>query len=255
MLNLVDTHAHIDMIKRISADEVVKNAAEFGVTKIIQAATDPGDISFVMDITRKYDSVYGLLGIHPTEAKTWTDDLTEKISTLVKSNPKIIGIGETGLDYYHDTSFNDLQKEVFIKHIKLANSLNLPLNVHDREAHEDCFEVLQKHNIGSKVIMHCFSGDIGFAQKCVEAGYYLGIGGVVTFKNAKILKEVAAQMPLENIVLETDAPFLAPTPHRGEENQPAYVKFIAQEIAQLRGISIEEVARVTTQNVRGIFKI
>jgi TatD DNase family protein len=242
------------MIKEISAEEAVKNAVGVGVDKIIEAATEPDDFPAVIKLVNTYEEVYGLLGVHPTEAKNWHDGLIKEITALAQ-NPKIVGIGEIGLDYYHDRNFIDLQKKVFIEQIRLANSLELPINVHDRDAHEDCFEILQRHNDGSKVVMHCFSGDLEFARKCVDAGYYLGIGGVVTFKNAKALKEVAAQIPLEYIVLETDTPFLAPTPHRGEENQPAYVRLIAEEIAVLRGISVEETARVTTSSAGDIFGI
>jgi TatD DNase family protein len=249
---LVDTHAHLNMLD--NAEAAVQNAAAAGVGKIIVPATGMDDLAQVVDLAQKYENVYGILGIHPTDVGV--NELDEgEISRLAVGEPKIVGIGEIGLDYYHDKSFIDAQKDVFIRLIKLANKLNLPINVHDREAHEDTFEILQGVNQGSKVIMHCFSGDLGFAQKCVAAGYYIGIGGVVTFKNARALKEVAAKIPLESIVLETDAPFLAPVPHRGEKNEPAYVKFVAEEIANLRGVSFDEVARVTTQNVEEIFKI
>ncbi len=230
-------------------DSAVKNFP--GI--IIFPATEPDDWPEVIEATQKYENVYGLLGIHPTEGDKCQGE--DEIRRLVAQNPKIIGIGEIGLDYHHNDCVADVQKDVFARLIKLANELNLPLNVHDRDAHEDVFEILQGVNGGSKVVMHCFSGDLAFAQKCVEAGFYIGIGGVVTFKNAHALKEVAANVPLTKIVLETDAPFLAPVPHRGEKNEPAYVKFVAEEIARLRGISFKEVERVTTQNVRDIFKI
>ena len=207
-----------------------------------------------MDLVNKYDNVYGMLGIHPSEVKSWDDSFIEKIKNYAK-NSKIAAIGEIGLDYYWDKSFNDLQKEVFIKQIKLANELNLPIDIHDREAHKDTYDIIQEHNNGSKVIMHCFSGSVEFARECVKAGFYLGIGGVVTFKNAVKMKEVAKDVPLEKILLETDAPYLTPVPFRGKENQPAYVKYIAEEIASLRGISVEEVAQITTENARTAFNI
>jgi TatD DNase family protein len=239
---LVDTHAHLNMLD--DPDAAVRNFPG----KIIVPATEPDDWAVVIELTEKYENVYGMLGVHPTEADKFKD-------LILPFPPKIIGIGEIGLDYHHNDCPPDVQKDVFIRLIKLANSSNLPLNVHDREAHEDVFEILQGVNVGSKVVMHCFSGDLAFARRCVDAGYYLGIGGVVTFKNAHALKEVAAQIPLENIVLETDAPFLAPVPHRGEKNEPAYVKFVAEEIANLRGVPLEEIEQVTTQNVRDIFGI
>lgn len=251
---LIDTHSHINMIKNADLDGIVATAAEFGVRKIVVPAASSDDIDVIMDIVAKYENVYGYLGIHPSDAKDWNDGLEEKITELVKS-PKIVGIGEIGLDYYWDKSYNELQKEVFIKQIKLANKLDLPINVHDRDAHGDTFETIQEHNKNSTVIMHCFSGSPEFAKECVKAGYYIALGGVVTFKNAKKMKEVAIQIPLEKLLLETDAPYLTPVPHRGEENQPAYVKFVAEEIANLRGISFEELAQITTQNAEKVLGI
>ena len=241
---LIDTHAHLYMLE--DADAAVKNFDG----KIIVPATEPADFPVILELCEKYENVYGMFGIHPTEAHNFPLSVFN-----FPFSKKIIGIGEIGLDYHHDASTADAQKDVFTRLIKLANELNLPMNVHDREAHEDVWEILQENNAGSKVIMHCFSGDLAFAWACVEAGYYIGVGGVVTFKNAHILKEVAAGVPLQNIVLETDTPFLAPVPHRGAPNEPAYVRFVAEEIARLRGISPEEVAKVTTQNVRDIFKL
>ncbi len=244
---LIDTHSHINMIEGLSLDEVILNAYDAGVKKIIVPSAYRNDIDVVMQLVEKYENVYGYLGIHPSEVKDFDDSLLERISDLAK-NPKILGIGEIGLDYYWDKSFVDLQKEVFIKQIKLANALDLPINIHDREAHKDTFDIIQEHNKNSTVIMHCFSGSPEFALECIKAGYYIALGGVVTFKNAKKMKEVAAQIPLDRLLLETDAPYLTPVPHRGEENQPAYVKFVAQEIAAIREITVEEVANATTVN-------
>lgn len=251
---MIDTHSHINMIEGLSLDEIIKNAFDNGIDKIIVPSAYPADMENIMDLVNKYDNVYGMLGIHPSEVKSWDDSFIEKIKNYAK-NSKIAAIGEIGLDYYWDKSFNDLQKEVFIKQIKLANELNLPIDIHDREAHKDTYDIIQEHNNGSKVIMHCFSGSVEFARECVKAGFYLGIGGVVTFKNAVKMKEVAKDIPLERILLETDAPYLTPVPFRGKENQPAYVKYVAEEIASLRGISVEEVARITTENAKTVFNI
>lgn len=251
---MIDTHSHINMIEGLSLDEIIKNAFDNGIDKIIVPSAYPADMENIMDLVNKYDNVYGMLGIHPSEVKSWDDSFIEKIKDYAK-NSKIAAIGEIGLDYYWDKSFNDLQKEVFIKQIKLANELNLPIDIHDREAHKDTYDIIQEHNNGSKVIMHCFSGSVEFARECVKAGFYLGIGGVVTFKNAVKMKEVAKDIPLERILLETDAPYLTPVPFRGKENQPAYVKYVAEEIASLRGISVEEVAQITTENAKTVFNI
>lgn len=251
---MIDSHSHINMIESLSLDEIIKNAFDNGIDKIIVPSAYPADMENIMDLVNKYDNVYGMLGIHPSEVKSWDDSFIEKIKNYAK-NSKIAAIGEIGLDYYWDKSFNDLQKEVFIKQIKLANELELPIDIHDREAHKDTFDIIQEYNKGSKVIMHCFSGSVEFARECIKAGYYLGIGGVVTFKNAIKMKEVVKTVPLERILLETDAPYLTPVPFRGKENQPAYIKYVAEEIASLREITKEEVALVTTENAKTVFNI
>lgn len=251
---MIDTHTHINMIESISIEEILNNAKENGIEKVIVPSANPKDFPEIVELINKYDNVYGMLGVHPSDAKDWDDSLINQIKDLC-NNKKIVAIGEIGLDYYWDKSFNDLQKDVFIKQIKLANELNLPLDVHDREAHKDTFDILKQYNINSKVVMHCFSGSVEFAKECVKEGYYLGIGGVVTFKNAIKMKEVAKHIPLEYIILETDAPYLTPVPYRGKENQPAYVKYVAEEIAKLKEISYEEVKNVTTSNAERIFNL
>lgn len=251
---MIDTHTHINMIEGITVEDVLKNANENGVDKLIVPAANPKDFEGIMKLINKYDNVYGMLGVHPSDAKDWDDKLIDEIKNLAQ-NKKIVAIGEVGLDYYWDKSFNDLQKEIFIKQIKLANELNLPIDVHDRDAHKDTFDILKEYNNGSKVVMHCFSGSVEFAKECIKEGWYLGIGGVVTFKNAVKMKEVVQAVALEHILLETDAPYLTPVPYRGQENQPAYVKFVAGEIAKLRRITLEEVIRITAQTSELIFKI
>ena len=251
---MIDTHTHINMIEGSSLNEVVQNAINSGVEKLLVPSAYPKDIEEVMDLAEKYDNVYGMLGVHPSEVKDWTDNLIDKIKELSK-NPKIIAIGEIGLDYYWDKSFNDLQKEVFIKQIKLANELNLPISIHDREAHKDTFDILKEHNNGSKIVMHCFSGSVEFAKECIKEGYYIALGGVVTFKNAVKMKEVAQNIPLEYLLLETDAPYLTPVPFRGTENQPAYVKYVAEEIAKIRGVSFEEIDKITPENAKKVFNL
>ena len=251
---MIDTHSHINMLETITPDEALQNAAANGIEKIIVPAANPADFTGIIELINKYNNVYGMLGVHPSDAKDWNDNIIEDIKKLVE-NKKIIAIGEIGLDYYWDKSYNNLQKEVFIKQIKLANELNLPIDVHDREAHKDTFDILKEYNKCSKVVMHCFSGSVEFAKECIKEGWYLGIGGVVTFKNAVKMKEVVQAVPLEHILLETDAPYLTPVPHRGKENQPAYVKFVAEEIAKLKQINIDKVIEVTNDNSNTIFKI
>lgn len=251
---LIDTHSHVDMIEGISTDDVLRNAFEQDVRKIIVPCAYPKDVDKIYELVNKYDNLYGLLGVHPSEARDWDDSLIEKIKKYA-SSPKIVGIGEIGLDYYWDKSFNDVQKEVFIKQIKLANELGLPICVHDRDAHKDSFDILKKYNAGSPVVMHCFSGSVEFARECIKEGWYLALGGVVTFKNAVKMKEVAEDIPLDKLLLETDAPYLTPVPFRGKENQPAYVRFVAEEISKIRGTSFDEIAQATSENAEKVFKL
>jgi len=243
------------MIESLTTEEVIRNAHDAGVNKIILPAAYPRDIEKINEFTLKYKEFYGLLGVHPSEARDWTDDLTDKIRDLAAQNKKIVGIGEIGLDYYWDKSFNDIQQEVFIKQIKLANELNLPICVHDREAHLDSLSILKEHNSGSKVVMHCFSGSVEFMRECLKEGIYIALGGVVTFKNAVKSKEVAQEIPLDKLLLETDAPYLTPVPFRGTENQPSYTRLVAEEIAKLRGTTVEEIAGQTTRNAHEIYNL
>ena len=242
------------MIGSITIDEVLQNAKENSIRKLIIPAANPKDFSNIIKFINKYENVYGMLGVHPSDAKDWNDNLIDQIKSLAE-NKKIVAIGEIGLDYYWDKSFNNLQKEIFIKQIKLANELNLPIDVHDREAHKDTFDILTEYNKGSNVVMHCFSGSVEFAKECIKQGWYLGIGGVVTFKNAIKMKEVVKNIPLEYIILETDAPYLAPVPYRGKENQPAYVKYVAEEIAKIKQIPYETVNKITETNTERIFNL
>ena len=241
---LIDTHAHIDMLKDFDIS---------GVGKVIVPSVEVSTMNKVVELS-SYDNVYSMVGIYPTEAKTYSQQVEDKMVELA-FNPKVVAIGEIGLDYYWDKTFVDLQKDVFIKQIKLANKLGLPIVVHDREAHKDCFDILKEHNKISKVLFHCFSGSVEFMRECVKQGWYIALGGVVTFKNAIKMKDVARDVPLEKLLLETDSPYLTPVPFRGKENKPAYVKYVAQEIANIRNITYEEIVDITTRNAEDFFGI
>lgn len=251
----IDTHSHIDMIEDVSLDEIIQSANSVNVKKIIIPAVNEEDFESKIEICNNHDNLFCMLGVFPEEAKTWNDKTYEKIKDLAKKNKKVVAIGEIGLDYYWDTTFVELQKEIFIKQIQLANELNLPIDVHDREAHKDTFDILKQYNKGSDVILHCFSGSVEFAKECIKEGWFLSLGGVVTFKNAKKMKEVAKEIPLEHLMLETDAPYLAPVPFRGKTNEPKYIPYIAQEIANLKQTTIENVMTITTNNAEKVFKI
>jgi len=252
---LIDTHAHIDFGDFENVEEIIENAQKAGVKKIIIPGVESSGFDRIMQLVDKYPCVYGMLGVHPNEARQYNDETGNIISALAK-HPKIVGIGEVGLDYYWDKSFADIQKEVFIKQIEIANKLQKTIVVHNRDAHADCFDILKKHRRPEiNVVMHCFSGSVEFAEMCVKEGHYIALGGVVTFKNAKVPKHVAQTISLENLLLETDAPFLTPEPYRGKRNEPAYVKYVAEEIARLREVSCDEIAKITTENAIKAFQM
>lgn len=195
-----------------------------------------------------------MIGIYPSEAKTYTQEVEDRMIELAK-NHKVKAVGEIGLDYYWDKSFVDLQKEVYVKQILLANKLNLPIVIHDREAHKDAYDLLLEYNQSSKALFHCFSGSVEFMRECVKKGWYIALGGVVTFKNAVKMKDVAREIPLDKLVLETDSPYLTPVPFRGKPNTPAYVRYVAEEIANLRQMPLNELIDITTNNAERFFEI
>ncbi len=256
MLSFIDTHSHIDF-EDFQEDfaGVISGCKEVGVDKIIIPGVTIQDTQRIIDLADAYTEVFATVGVHPSEAKTWNENSYDYLKKVAQNN-KVVGIGEIGLDYYWDKSFNDVQKEVLRAQIELAKDLKKPIVIHDREAHQDTFNILKETNAQEVgVVMHCFSGSVEFMQECVKEGFYISLGGVVTFKNAVKPKEVAKAVPLDRLMLETDAPYLAPVPYRGKTNSPIYIPVIAQFIAELRGISVEEVAQITTENAKSFFGI
>jgi len=250
---LIDTHAHVNYLK--DPDNEIREAYDADVKKLIVPTANPFDFEPVMKLCGEYDGVYGALGVHPSDIDKYSSDAMNKIIELSK-NEKIIAVGEIGLDYYWDSENIDkeAQKKIFKAQLDLANVLDLPVIIHDREAHLDTLNILRE--MGNKrVVMHCFSGSVEFMKECVNLGFYIALGGVVTFKNAKKVKEVAFNVPLNNLLLETDCPYLAPHPFRGEENSPKYLPFIAHEIANIKDITYDEVAQFTNKNVSQLFNI
>jgi TatD DNase family protein len=249
---IINTHSHANMLKDTNIDEAINSTIKENIITIVPSSSAT-DIFEVDKFIPKYENTYGYVGVFPEEVKTFTDKTLNDMETIIKHNKKIVGIGEIGLDYYWDKSFKELQKEVFIKQIEFANQMNLPLNIHSREAHFDTLEILKKYNKNSTAILHCFSGSLEFAKECIKEGIYIALGGVVTFKNAIKAKEVAQNIPIEYLLLETDDPYLAPVPFRGKENQPVYVKYVAEYIAELRNTTLENIAQQTTKNAERIF--
>ena len=249
---IINTHSHVNTLTNTSVEDALENARNNDIITIIPSSS-PEDIFDVDKFVKSHNDTYGYIGVYPEFAKDFSDNCLDNMKKIISNNPKIVGIGEIGLDYYWDKTFVDEQKQAFIRQIKLANEMNLPINVHCRDAYGDTLEILKTYNNNSTVIMHCFSGSYEFAKECIKLGMYISIGGVVTFKNAAKIKEVASNIPLEHLLLETDDPYLAPVPFRGKENQPAYVKYVCDEIANLRGVTPEVIAQTSTQNALKIF--
>ncbi len=248
---LIDTHAHINYLK--NPEVAIKEANASGVSKIIVPGVIPEEFDDIINLAEKYESVYVALGVHPSEASKFNKDVAGRMIELA-SHKKVIGIGEIGLDYYWDKTQVELQKEVFLNQLDIANLLSLPVIVHDREAHLDSFNIIKQSGV-KKVLMHCFSGSVEFAKECVKEGFMIAIGGVVTFKNAKKMKDVVREIPISNIVLETDCPYLTPHPFRGEENSPKYLSFVAKEIANIKDMTYDDVMELTSQNALEFFNL
>lgn len=253
---LIDTHVHLNADQYDEdLEEVMTRAKEAGIEKMVVVGFDRKTIERTMDLLEKYDNVYGVIGWHPVDAIDCTDEDLEWIEKL-SSHPKIVGIGETGLDYHWDKSPHDVQKEVFKKQIALAKRVQLPIIIHNRNATEDCIGILKSegaHEIGG--IMHAFSGDESDADTIIDMNFYVSLGGPVTFKNAQEPKDIAVHVPIDKLLVETDAPYLTPHPYRGKRNEPAYVKLVAEKIAELRGMTYEDLAAQTTKNAETLFGI
>lgn len=247
---LTDTHCHLHLGQfDLDRDEVVARAEANGVTKIIEVGIDLESDKEAIALATRYPQIYAAVGIHPHEAGKATPETWAELRTLA-SQPGVVAIGETGLDYYRNRSPHEKQKEALKKQLSLARELRKPVILHDRKAHNDLLAIIREHGEGLTGVFHCFSGHLAMAEKCLEMGFYISIAGPVTFKNAHRLQELARTLPLERLLLETDSPFLSPF---GGRNEPANVKAVAEKVAELRGLSWEEVARTTTQNAALLF--
>lgn len=249
---MIDSHCHLEMFGE-EVSEVIKRAEKAGVTKIISVASDPESLDKILQIAEKNPIVYATAGIHPHEAVSWNEELRDKIFEFSR-HPKVVAIGEIGLDYHYNHSPREIQQKAFKEQLEVANELGSPVVIHSREAFEDTFEILKSSGI-KRGVMHCFSGDVSQAQKAIELGMFISISGVVTFKNSKKIKEVARFVPDEYLLVETDAPYLAPEPFRGRKNEPALLKYTVQALAELREVSFEDIQRITTINTMRLFKI
>lgn len=256
MINLFDTHAHLDASQYDEdRDQMITRAKEAGVELIVNIGFDRQTIPTTIALAEKYDWIYAAVGWHPVESIHMEEGDLEWIESLC-SHPKVVAIGEIGLDYHWDTSPKDVQQQVFREQIRLAKKVNKPIIIHNRDAHEDVVRILKEEGaaeVGG--IMHCFSGSWETAKLCLDMNFYISFGGPVTFKNARVPKEVLKRVPLDRLLIETDCPYLAPHPYRGKRNESAFVSLVAESAAQIKEISVEELAMITMQNGKKCFRI
>lgn len=253
---LIDTHVHLNTESfNEDREEVISRAMAEGVSRMINIGFNRETIPSSLQLAEKYEFIYSSVGWHPQDAKHMQPSDLEWLEKLC-DHPEVVAIGEIGLDYYWDTSPKDVQHTVFREQIRLARRLNKPIIIHNREAHEDIVRLMKEERadeIGG--VMHCFSGDWEMAKQCLDMNFYLSFGGPITFKNAKLPKDVLAKVPLDSLLLETDAPYLAPHPHRGKRNESSYIRLIAQAAADIKQLEFEEIAAITTKNAKSLFAI
>jgi len=254
---LFDTHAHYDD-ERFSEDrdETIERAYKSGVKYILNASYDLKSSSESILLSEKYDFIYAAVGIHPHDAASVDDSTISALEDYASKSKKVVAIGEIGLDYYYDNSPRELQRYWFARQIRLAKKLGLPIIVHDRDAHEDTFNIVMEEK-ASEVggVFHCYSGSVEMAKELIKNNFHIAIGGAVTFKNARKVVDVAAFVPDDRLLIETDCPYMTPEPYRGKRNESSYVRLVAEKIAQIRGVTTEYIARITTENAKKLFKI
>lgn len=252
---IFDSHAHYDDgAFDDDRDELLNKMAAAGVTEIVNVGASLQGVQASQDLVDRYPFIYAAVGVHPDEVGSLDEQKLQWMYELCRK-PKTVAVGEIGLDYYWDKESHELQKQWFIRQLQMAKDVGLPVNIHSREAAQDTFDIMKAEHAGTTGgIIHCFSSSAQMAMEYVKLGYYIGIGGVVTFKNARVMKEVAAAVPLERIVIETDCPYLAPAPNRGKRNSSLYLPLVIEEIARIRGITPQEVEMAVYENTLHVYQ-
>lgn len=252
---LFDSHAHLNDSKLIDrVGEIIENAKQNKVNKIMCVGYDKASSMLAIELANQYDEIYAAIGLHPSDVKSFDEDLTWIEENL--SNPKVKAIGEIGLDYYWDKTFVEEQKQAFIRQIELANKYNMPIAIHMRDATDDTYKILKQYKAKTtKGVMHCYSSSKEAMKQFIDLGMYISLAGPVTFKNAKVPKEVAKEISLDKLLVETDCPYLAPTPYRGKTNEPKNVLYIAKEIAELKETDLETIMKYTYKNTCDLYNI
>ncbi|HVO67883.1 MAG TPA: TatD family hydrolase [Syntrophales bacterium] len=252
---LADSHAHLEMndFDR-DRDEVIRRAAEAGVDLIITVGTTLDDCKKAIAIAGTFKNVYAAIGIHPHEVKDIDEVTYETIKSLSKSD-KVVAFGEIGLDFFRNLSPRDVQVRRFEEQLDLAGEIGLPIIIHDRDAHQETLKMLGRWKGRHRGVIHCFSGDYRMAEKCLDMGFFISVTGAITFGKSEKLQEVVKKVPVSRLLLETDAPYLTPHPYRGKRNEPAYVIHTAKKVAEIKGVSVEELTSLTYQNTKDVFGI
>ena len=253
----IDSHAHLDD-PRFDQDRehVIESLREDGIDMVINIGADKESSLSTLELARKYDNIYAVAGVHPHSASELEEDGLDWLRDIAKEK-KDVAIGEIGLDFYYDNSPRDIQRKWFKAQLQLAKELGLPVVIHTRDAAKETYDILKDAAADGKlkVLMHCYSGSAEMAVDYAKLGFYIALGGAVTFKNARVPREVASVVPLENLMIETDCPYMTPEPLRGKRNEPKYVNLVAEKIAEIKGITVEELAKATADNARRFFRL
>ena len=251
---MIDSHCHLDHEHLIAnLDQVIANSKKVGLEKLLTICTTLQSYEKITNIVKKDPMIFGTFGIHPHETKN-NDVSKDEIITKINLNNKIIGVGETGLDFYYNNSDKDLQIKSFQKHIDAAKDLNIPLIIHSRNAENETYNILKKnYSKKLKILMHCFTGSTEFATKLIPLNAFFSASGIITFKNSLNLQETFKMIPKNRLLIETDSPYLSPVPYRGKKNEPAFIKFTAEKLAELQNIKISELVDITTKNFNKLF--
>lgn len=253
MKKMIDSHAHLDEERfDEDRDELIKSLKDNGVSYVINPSSDMETSRRVVELSNKYDNIFAAVGIHPHDAEGFKEEDLDELRELSK-NEKVVAIGEIGLDYYYDNSPREIQKEVFIKQLELSHELNFPVIIHTRDAMGDTYDILKEFEGRVRGVMHCYTGSIEMAEKFMKLGFYISIAGPVTFKNAVNVREMAKQIPLERLLIETDSPYLAPVPNRGKRNDPTNVRYVADMLANLKEIQIDKIIEHSRENTVELF--
>lgn len=251
----IDSHAHLDD-ERFEEDReaLINSLKENKIDLVFNIGADIESSKASVELAKKYENIYAVVGVHPHDAKDVSEDYLEELDNLTKEE-KVVAIGEIGLDFYYDNSPREEQRKIFKEQLDLAKKLNLPVVIHTRDANQETFDILREwaKDGDARAVLHCYSGSVELALEYIKLGFYISLGGPVTFKKSKVPKEVAKVVPIDKLLIETDCPYLTPEPNRGKRNEPKYVAYTAETIAELRGITVEELAEATSKNTKQFF--